>query len=564
MAKHKLYLPIIFLFLFYTLPVFAASPDAGTILREFKEAPKPITPEIKPFQKKIESPTIDDKNGTKIKITGFDFEGQTIFSSSELFEELIDLIDKEFTMTQLDIAPRRIIAFYAKHGRIVSAFFPQQEVKAGRLRIKIIEGKLGNITIDQNSKSRFHSDLALKYMLKNNILGEAINKDKLETAVRLLKGLPGVSATTTLLPGNELGTSDLILKLEDTAFINGTLEADNHGSLSSGEYRGAVTFNLNNPFGYGDQVVFKAQTSLESNFGRLAYNIPIGLNGARLSLSSSFLHYDLGGELKSKGDALTVGKSLSYPIINNQIWNLSGQLSYDFKWLYNEARTIAVNNKLIHSGNIGFNADINDHFFGGGYNNLSIGFILGDLDLSTTKSDEEQDQAGPKKSGFYSKMTFSASRTQTIIENKTSISISINGQYAFKNLDSSDQFSLGGLYGVRGYASSEGGGDTGFVISTELRQVILPSLQTSLFYDFGWIMQHTNQWSGWNNNSSIPNEYTLDGIGVSINWNPVNWLSFKGVIANRIGNNPSSNIDGKDSDGTKREPRFWIQSIIYF
>lgn len=549
--------------LFATLPAVAAQPDAGTILREFKEPPPPSRHETKPSSEPHISPS-DDKTGIKIRVTGFDFEGMTLFSREELQEELADFLGKELTMRQIEVAVQRIVSFYAKRGRIVSAFLPRQEVKDGRILIKIIEGKLGSVTIDPKSKSRLRPDLALGYLLRENKSGEIINKDSLESAIRLLKGLPGVSASTTLLPGKERGTSDLVLRLADAPFFSGSLDGDNHGSLSSGEYRSAVALSLNNPFGYGDQLSLRGQTSIKNNYGSLAFSIPVGIAGARLSISCSYLHYDLGGELQLKGDAVTAGGSFSYPILRSQAFNLSGQMGYDFRRLYNEAGGLPLSDKLLHSGSIGLSADASDRLLGGGFNSLYVGLGGGDVDPSAVRSDEAQDKAGPKRAGLFRKLTFNASRTQTIKENSTSFSLSINGQYAHKNLDSSEQFGLGGVYGVRAYASGEGNGDTGFVLSAELRQMLHKTLNVALFYDFGWIRQNTNPWSGWNAGSDLHNEYALDGVGMGLNWTPASWCMVKGIVATRISSNPGADPAGKDADGTKREPRFWLQALVSF
>ena len=544
-------------------PAAAAQPDAGTMLREFQERLSPPRQETRPSPEPQISPS-EDKTGLKIMVTGFDFEGPTLFSREELQEELADFIGKELTMSQIEVAAQRIVSFYAKRGRIASAFLPRQEVKDGRVLIKIIEGTLGSVTIDPKAKSRLHPDLALGYLQRENKSGESINKDSLEAAVRLLKGLPGVSASTTLLPGKERGTSDLVLHLVDTPLVSGSLDADNYASISSGEYRGGVTMNLNNPFGYGDQLSLRGQSSSKNDYGRLAFSMPIGFAGSRLSLSSSSLHYDLGGDLQAKGDAVTAGGVFSYPILRRQAFNLSGQLGYDFRWLYNEVRGLPVSEKRLHSGNIGLSFDASDRLLGGGFNSLSVGFGGGSVDLSAVPSDDAQDNAGPKRSGLFGKLTFNASRTQTIKENSTSLSLSINGQYALNNLDSSEQFGLGGVYGVRAYGSGEGYGDTAFVASAELRQMILNTIQAGLIYDFGWIRLNADPWSGWNAGSNKPNEYTLDGVGMGLTWTPASCCMVKGMVATRVSSNPAADPAGKDADGTKREPHFWIQTSINF
>ena len=93
---------------------------------------------------------------------------------------------------------------------------------------------------------------------------------------------------------------------------------------------------------------------------------------------------------------------------------------------------------------------------------------------------------------------------------------------------------------------------------------MLDTLQEGLFYDFGWIRQIASPWSGWNAASDIRNEYALDGVGLGLTWTPGSWCTVKGIVATRISANPGADRQGKDADGTKREPRFWLQASVNF
>jgi hemolysin activation/secretion protein len=65
------------------------------------------------------------------------------------------------------------------------------------------------------------------------------------------------------------------------------------------------------------------------------------------------------------------------------------------------------------------------------------------------------------------------------------IAVSLSGQIAGKNLDSSEQFALGGPNGVRAYPQGEGIGDEGYLANLELRHGLTNNLQALLFYDVG-------------------------------------------------------------------------------
>jgi hemolysin activation/secretion protein len=554
---------LVMLVLLAAMPAVAAQPDAGSILREFEQKP-PVMPESRPAGKPLEMPPDTDKAGLKIKVAGFDFEGLTLFPADELRRELAVLIGKELSLKQLEVAPQTIISYYRSRGRIASAFIPRQEVKDGRLLIRIVEGSLGTVTIDPKSTSRLRPELALGYLLRGNSPGGKIDMEALEAALRLLKGLPGVTASSTLLPGKARETSDLLLTLGDAPLISGSLEVDNHGSRSSGETRGAMSLNLNNYFGYGDQLSLRGQTSFKNNYGRLSGSIPVGVDGSRLAMAVSYLQYDLDNELDAMGDAFVANLNYSFPTIHYRKLNLSGQSGYEYRRLNNKSLGAAVSDKRLNVVTAGLNIDSSDYLLGGGFNSFSIGFGGGYYDPSAVSADKQLDNAGPRSSGFFGKIPFSMSRTQTIKENSSTFSLSVSGQFALKNLDSSEQFSAGGVYGVRAYPTNEGSGDTVVIVSAELRQMLHQTLQAGLFYDVGWLRQHTDLWGDWRTGSSAPNEYSLDGAGLSLTWTPAGWCMLKGIVASRLRSNPGADEHGKDQDGTKKEPRFWLQALVTF
>jgi hemolysin activation/secretion protein len=388
----------------------------------------------------------------------------------------------------------------------------------------------------------------------------------LERSLLLLNDIPGVLATSTIQPGAGVGESDIVVKLSNSPFYNGSIDFDNHGSISTGESRLTANLNFNNPGGFGDHLSVKGLSSLNNNYGRVGYTFPVGYDGLRAGVSFSYLHYELGGDLKdlnAGGNALTTGILLSKPLIRSRTGNLYATINYDYRMYDNSAGGSETSNKSIHSGSGGMSGDRYDSLLGGGYTSLGITATVGNTDLSANTTDFSHDQLGPKVDGNYQKMSYNLTRLQNLYQNKITM-IGLNGQVSFKNLDSSEKMSLGGPTAVRAFPSSEGNGDSGLTLTTELRQNITDSIQLFGFYDFGWIQQYTKTWDGWNTSSAGPNSYTLDGIGLGAAWALAGVASIKLTVAERLGNNPGMNAKGKDSDGTKREPHFWFLASYYF
>ena len=132
----------------------------------------------------------------------------------------------------------------------------------------------------------------------------------------------------------------------------------------------------------------------------------------------------------------------------------------------------------------------------------------------------------------------------------------MSGQWASKNLDSSEKFTLGGSSGVRAYGSGEASGAHGRMANVELRWRIDPTLTIAGFYDMGTVRANVrNDYRG----APELNRYGLKGRGVAINWLAFDVFNVRAVWAQRNGDNPNPNdVTGKDQDGSLVRDRIWL------
>ena len=217
-------------------------------------------------------------------------------------------------------------------------------------------------------------------------------------------------------------------------------------------------------------------------------------------------------------------------------------------------------NVLILSGN----GDFRDFIGGGGLSNFALAVSLGRLDLDRFAPDRALDDATARTHGSYTKAGYSFARLQRLSE-AFSLYGALAGQFASKNLDSSEKFMLGGPLAVRGYPTGEATGDEGLLVNLELRYDFEPGLQLAAFVDHGEIHLHRNEWPGWQGaNTRIRNRYGLSAYGVGVNWNQPGNFSVRASVAHRIGENPGRDVNDNDSDATKNRTQFWLQAIKYF
>ncbi|HQT43770.1 MAG TPA: ShlB/FhaC/HecB family hemolysin secretion/activation protein, partial [Halothiobacillus sp.] len=177
--------------------------------------------------------------------------------------------------------------------------------------------------------------------------------------------------------------------------------------------------------------------------------------------------------------------------------------------------------------------------------------------------------ATARRNGRYGKLAFSLGRTQ-IVAPGFDLFVSMNGQYASKNLDPSEKFYLGGYYNVRAYPTNEAGGDNGASFHVQLtRHVPLQTTAAKLdcftFYDAGFVELNKTLWAGWNSyNPSLPNSYWLQGIGAGANLTLWNRYKITASVSDRIGSNPGANQNGTDGNGTLQQISVWLGAKVSF
>ena len=197
-------------------------------------------------------------------------------------------------------------------------------------------------------------------------------------------------------------------------------------------------------------------------------------------------------------------------------------------------------------------------------NGFSLALTGGKLDLSGAASDQSIDAATAKADGGYSKVNYALSRLQQL-NPTTSLYLSLSGQFASKNLDSSEQFALGGPTGVRAYPTGEAIGDQGMLATVEARRQIAENWQASAFLDRGQVRLHKSEWAGWQGaNTTITNAYSLAGAGLGLTYSTVGNFTVRLFSAMKIGTNSGRNASGNDADNRHSRLRVWIQAIKYF
>ena len=569
----------VFLLLFTSLAPLAQAappqiPNSGLLLRESREPPE--IPQQKP-QVQIENteqqrPVMQEPKGLQVTVQYFRFTGNTQFSNNELQALLSKYTGHPIGFNELQAATKVISEYYRQAGFLVTrAYLPEQDIKNGIVEILILEGHLDGSHLNGNAieligDTRINKSVLQRFLNTYPATGLVTDKDLSHLSL-LINDLTGIQSKAVLSPGAKTGSTALSLKIQEAPLISGYLSSDNYGLYSTGYYRFDGGININDPFGFGDQLALRAQTTETGNsvMGSADYNLPINGYGTRLGFNFSQLGYQLGRSftpLNADGLARTAGASLIQPLFLNREARLTGIAHYVHRWLQDNTNS-SHNDRELNVMSFSFSGSLYDKIMpAGGLTQAFLNVSAGEVYFTNQVAANRDKLFGLNTNGEYHKFDWQLNRTQNIWGSawgNVSLYANFSGQTASKNLDSSEQISLGGPNAIRAYPVGEGSADEGWLFNGETRYnlpgiaAILGQLQLIGFIDTGFSRINANPLPGDRHNSRH-----LTGYGMGINWLGAAGFNLRTSLAWRdVGTQPTS-------DPNQREPQAYFQLTKIF
>jgi len=531
-------------------------PDAGQVLRDLRQAPALPPQQAAPLQRIEESADLSQKGEAKVLVKSIAITGNQEIPATELQALVAGLVGAEQSLSQLNAAARRITAYYRGKGFAVArAFLPAQDITDGAVTIRVIEGRISSHKI--NNQSLLSDERAQAYLgqVKD---GDVIKSDQIDRGLLLLQDTPGVSTSrATLQPGASVGTSELLIEVNPAKPYNGNVVLDNYGSRYTGEFRLAGTFNLVSPLRIGDQLTASVLTAGSNlSFARLAYQLPVGSDGLKVGAAYSDIHYKLGKEfeaLQAHGTATSTSVFAAYPFIRSQFTNLNGTVSYEDKSPKDYVDgTATFTPKKVGVTSLGLSGSLQDALGGGGITGVDLGVAFGNLSINSPTA-LAIDAVSAQSNGSYTRFSYGANRLQRFTDS-TFLALSVTGQTASKNLDSSEKFSLGGINGVRAYPQGEASGDEGYRATVELRHNVMPNVQATVFYDVGKVTINRKPFG-----PAASNSRNLAGVGVGLNAG-LGPVQLRSSLAWRTDGGLPTSIPASAA----KRPTLWMQASVAF
>lgn len=439
------------------------------------------------------------------------------------------------------------------------AYLPEQSPENGVIRLAVLEGRLDEVQLSWPDKMPVKREVVEAYLARLKP-GEVLRVRDVERIVFLVNDLRGITARFEVKAGRTPGTASLVVTPQAEDRISSRAEIDTAGSRYSGVERASVLSTISSPAGRGDGLVLNLLSSFNRGlvFGLAGYTLPVGSDGLKFGTSLSLVRYELDEKalpLGLYGDASTLTLYSLYPVVRSRNLNLFALASVDLKQFSDRQRTVGLNaKKKVTDLTLSASGDLRDDWLSGGVNTYEASLVFGKVDLERRSASNNDNPPN------FSLMKLSATRLQNLVDNRLLLYASLKAQLAFKNLDSTEQFQLGGPDRVRAYAPGEGTGDEGLALSLELRFLppeawfgrVARELVFSAFIDAGTVRRRHDPTRA-ESSSSEPfvNTATLTGWGVGAVWDRPRDFALRAYLAW-----PASGV--AVSDTQVKEPRIYV------
>ncbi len=374
---------------------------------------------------------------------------------------------------------------------------PPQDITSGVVRLVVTVARL-ETTVQVQGVRYFSPGLYQRHIHLRP--GQPLSRPELNADIAWINRNPFRAARATVVPGDEAGTSQILVQVNETLPWRFFAGADNTGTASTKEERFNAGFNWGNVWGLGHQLTAQWNSSwdfdtMRSGSGSYVIDLPW-----RHTLSFSGAYSRTNGLVAPpfalKGTSWQIAANYDLPLASpSSRYSHAWQFGIDFKSSDNNFTfaSIPITDNLTHvvQARASYAGQLTSAW---GFTSFraTVTGAPGDLTDRNKTVYFQTSRAGAQADYLY--LRANASHAVQLDRIKKGVSWTVCGQFqlADHNLIGSEQFGAGGSTTVRGYEEGEVYKDNGGLLSQELR---LPpwspvrghSVQLYLFEDYAYL-----------------------------------------------------------------------------
>ncbi|RZI68620.1 ShlB/FhaC/HecB family hemolysin secretion/activation protein [Variovorax guangxiensis] len=420
-----------------------------------RELRQPAEPLVRPSAPT--GATVAADNGVRVAVKEVRFTPSEILSAEALEAVAADYRGKQVSLTELQQLAARVNALYKAKGVVTAlATIPQQDVTAGVIEVRLVEGRVGAVRVEGNASTEtdfITNRLGLQ-------AGQLVDLDKLEQGLVWFNRTNDVRLQAELKPGAVFSTTDIQVGVTEPPRHEMLLTLDNMGSKLTGAWRAGVSYRNRSLLGLRDDLSLSYTRARGQDSRAASYSVAANRYGGRLSLGlyedRTSIEYGPLSSLNITGESRARVLSFRQPV-----W-IDARSQWDI---------VAGTKRRVSSNEIDDvflqRTDSKDRSLGAEWqwNNdasaVTASYIKYWTDATVLSREKYQiDRA--------------SLRYNQLLTESISLRGSLGGQWARdKNLPSGEQFFLGGEGSVRGYPVGTYSGDQGYTVNLELHHPLL-------------------------------------------------------------------------------------------
>jgi hemolysin activation/secretion protein len=248
--------------------------------------PAPLPPPdelLRPLPVTPAEPTVPGDSPQTITVERFEITGSTVFKTEDFTKITAPFTQRPISLAELFQVRDAITQLYIKQGYVTSgAYIPPQKLERGVVEIRILEGQLEGIKVTGTRRLR-QSYIRSRLKLA---AGPPLNRDRLLEKLQLLQLDPLIeNISAELSAGTRPGSSLLEVKIKESRTFHLQLTLDNGRSPSVGTMRRKIQLNQANVLGFGDGVTVAYTNTDGSNALDFNYAVPVNARNGTVEFS---------------------------------------------------------------------------------------------------------------------------------------------------------------------------------------------------------------------------------------------------------------------------------------
>lgn len=445
-------------------------PSAGVVERELEKEyegkPLELKKEIPEIKIDIPKERLHLPVGKKIQIDRVKIHGNASIPEHVLCKHIDGCIYKELSLVDIYDLCDRIEQYYAKQGYFLArAYPPPQDIEEGTLVIEVVEGKLGRVTVVGNK--HYSERFILSYF--DGLIGRPLNYDEFLRKIMLLNENSDLMAGAVFEKGKEVGTADVIVRVEDKVPAHLYLNANNYGRFLTTNFRAGGRLDVGNCLMYGDTLSVAEVVGFPIDalyFTDVTYTVPLNANGTSMEGAYLFSKYKIE-ELRS---LRLKGESNIATLRLNQAWLRQRFLSIDFfsYFDYKQIQDFVLSERTAFDKlrvlTVGATVDHYSTPKGRDYLTLRAGAGIPSILGGLKPVDDHSSRKGG--GGRFYKVNADYDRLQQLPWSSF-FHFHGSGQWSPNKLTLPEQIYIGGSDTVRGFPLAVALGDSGYYLNTE-------------------------------------------------------------------------------------------------